>query len=262
MSTKRPRSAPKSAPSPNETARTAGERVAKFLSRAGVCSRRDAEARIGEGRVSVDGVTLTSPATFVTGTEDIRVDGQRVSGAESARLFRYHKPIGELVTARDPQGRATVFDKLPPELPRLVTIGRLDLNSEGLLLMTNDGGLARHLELPATGWTRRYRIRAFGKLDMARLEKLSKGVTIDGIRYGAIHVQHDRTQGHNHWLSVSLKEGKNREVRKVMGHVGLTVNRLIRTAYGPFLLGQLGKGEIAEVPPKQLREFLGDRFTT
>jgi 23S rRNA pseudouridine2605 synthase len=234
-----------------------GERIAKYLSRAGKASRRDAERLIAEGRVSVDGKTLDTPAVLVMGSEDIRIDGQRVEAPKAARLFRYNKPVGTLVTRADPEGRPTVFDQMPPGLPRVIAIGRLDLASEGLLLLTTDGSLARHLELPATGWTRRYRVRVHGRLNERGFDQLAKGAEIDGIRYGPIVVQVEKSTGTNHWLIVSLKEGKNREVRKAMSYIGLDVNRLIRIAYGPFLLGGLERGDVQEVTPRQMRDFLG-----
>ena len=234
-----------------------GERIAKLLARAGLCSRRDAERWIAEGRVSVDGKVLTSPALALTGVHDIRVDGKPIPEAEPARLWRYHKPAGLVTTHRDERGRPTVFEKLPPELPRLVSVGRLDLNSEGLLLLTNDGALARGLELPARGWLRRYRVRVHGAVDPARLKALEEGVTIDRIAYGPIRAALDREQGSNAWLTVSLREGKNREIRRVMEHLGLGVTRLIRIAYGPFQLGDLPRGALEEVPRRVLREQLG-----
>jgi len=234
-----------------------GERIAKLLARAGLCSRRDAERWIAEGRVSVDGKVLTSPALALTGVHDIRVDGKPIPEVEPARLWRYHKPAGLVTTHRDERGRPTVFEKLPPELPRLISVGRLDLNSEGLLLLTNDGALARELELPARGWLRRYRVRVHGAVDPARLKALEEGVTIDRIAYGPIRAALDREQGSNAWLTVSLREGKNREIRRVMEHLGLGVTRLIRIAYGPFQLGDLPRGALEEVPRRVLREQLG-----
>jgi 23S rRNA pseudouridine2605 synthase len=234
-----------------------GERIAKLLARAGLCSRRDAERWIAEGRVSVDGKVLTSPALALTGVHDIRVDGKPIPEAEPARLWRYHKPAGLVTTHRDERGRPTVFEKLPPELPRLISVGRLDLNSEGLLLLTNDGALARELELPARGWLRRYRVRVHGAVDPARLKALEEGVTIDRIAYGSIRAALDREQGSNAWLTMSLREGKNREIRRVMEHLGLGVTRLIRIAYGPFQLGELPRGALEEVPRRVLREQLG-----
>ena len=234
-----------------------GERIAKVLARAGLCSRRDAERLIADGRVAVDGKTLTTPAFTVTPENHITVDGKAVAAAEETKLWRYHKPAGLVTSHGDPRGRPTVFERLPPELPRVISVGRLDLNSEGLLLLTNDGGLARKLELPATGWARRYRVRVYGAVDEARLLKLEKGVTIDGLAYGSIRARLDSSQGGNAWLSVSLREGKNREIRKVMEHLGFFVNRLIRVAYGPFQLGNLARGGVDQVPRKVLREQLG-----
>ena len=235
----------------------APQRIAKVLARAGLCSRRDAERWVAEGRVAVDGKVLTSPAVNVTDASDIRVDGHPLPEPERARLWRYHKPAGLVTTHRDEKGRATVFAALPKELPRLISIGRLDLNSEGLLLLTNDGALARRLELPATGWIRRYKVRVHGFVDEARLASLEKGVTIDGIAYGAIRAQLERQQGSNAWLAFALREGKNREVRKVLEHLGYPVTRLIRLSYGPFQLGHLARGEIEEVPKSVLADQLG-----
>ena len=239
-----------------------GERIAKRLARAGLCSRRDAERLIAEGRVVVDGRILSSPALNVTEKNVIVVDGKPVAGPEAPRLWRYHKPAGIITTARDPQGRPTVFDKMPPEMPRVVSVGRLDYNTEGLLLLTNDGAIARHLELPQNAWLRHYRVRVYGAVDQARLAALAKGVTISGIRYEPIKVEIEKTkeQGTNIWLSVTIKEGKNREVRKVLEHVGLQVTRLIRVAFGPFQLGKLSRGAIEEVPKRILRESLGAFF--
>ncbi len=234
-----------------------GERIAKVLARAGLCSRRDAERWIAAGRVVVNGQVLTTPATTVTDADTIVVDGKALPAKEPARLWRYHKPRGLMTTHKDPRGRPTVFEKLPRGLPRVVSVGRLDFNSEGLLLLTNDGGLARRLELPATGWTRRYRVRAFGDVDDEALARLKAGVTISGVRYGPIRAAIDSRKGDNVWLTVALTEGKNREVRRVLEHLGLSVNRLIRVAYGPFQLGHLAEGEVEEVPRKVLREQLG-----
>jgi len=234
-----------------------GERIAKRLARAGLCSRRDAERWIADGRVSVDGKVLDSPALAVTDASDIRVDGKPIPEPEPSRLWRYHKPAGLVTTHKDERGRPTVFERLPPNLPRLISVGRLDLNSEGLLLLTNDGELARELELPARGWLRRYRVRVHGTVDPARLAALEKGLTIDGVAYGPIRAELDRTQGSNAWLTLSLREGKNREVRRVMEHLGLGVTRLIRIAYGPFQLGELERGQVDEVPRRVLREQLG-----
>jgi len=234
----------------------AGERVAKFLSRAGIASRRDAERMVAEGRVKLNNVAVTHPATFVTKDDLIVVDGKPVDAPERTRLWRYHKPDGLMTTHRDPEGRPTVFEKLPPHLPRVVSIGRLDLNSEGLLLLTNDGALARRLELPATGWIRRYRVRVFGAVDPKALAALARGVSVDGVRYGPIEAGLDSRKGDNCWLTVALREGRNREIRRVMAHLGLHVSRLIRVSYGPFQLGQLARGAVEEVTGKVLREQL------
>ncbi|MFZ5790526.1 MAG: pseudouridine synthase [Pseudomonadota bacterium] len=234
-----------------------GERIAKRLARAGLCSRRDAERWIAEGRVAVDGETLTSPAVNVTERSRITVDGKPIPEKAPTRLWRYHKPRGLLTTTHDPQGRPTIFDALPPELPRVVTVGRLDLNSEGLLLLTNDGELARRLELPATGWTRRYRVRVKSDVDQARLDRLAEGLTIEGIRYGPVRARLDRQKGDNAWITMALAEGKNREVRRVCEHLGWPVSRLIRLAYGPFQLGHLERGAVEEVPARVLKEQLG-----
>jgi len=235
-----------------------GERVAKLLARAGLCSRRDAERWIREGRVALNGDVLKSPAINVSDPAALSVDGKALPALDRARLWRYHKPAGLITTHRDERGRETVFDKLPKDLPRLVSVGRLDLNSEGLLLLTNDGGLARRLELPANGWLRRYKVRVHGIVDAAMLAPLEKGITIDGVAYGPIHAALERQQGSNAWLIVGLREGRNREVRRVMAHLGLPVTRLIRLAYGPFQLGHLERGALEEVPPRVLREQLGN----
>jgi len=233
------------------------ERVAKRLARAGVCSRRDAEKLIAAGRVAVDGLVLTTPATTVTPENHITVDGKPIPATEESRLWRHHKAAGFLTSHRDPQGRPTVFERLPPELPRVVSVGRLDFNSEGLLLLTNDGELARRLELPSNGWLRRYRVRVYGAVDPARLAPLAKGIHVDGVDYGPMEAVLERQQGANAWIMVSLREGKNREVRRVMEHLGLPVTRLIRVAYGPFQLGHLARGGVEEVPARVLREQLG-----
>lgn len=233
-----------------------GERIAKWLARAGVASRRDVEKLIAEGRVKLNNAVLAHPASFVAPGDIVRVDGVPVDAPERTRMWRYHKPAGLVTTHRDPQGRPTVFDKLRETLPRVISVGRLDLNSEGLLLLTNDGALARQLELPATGWLRRYRVRVHGHPDPAALATLAKGLTIDGTRYGAIEAGLDSRKGDNAWLTVSLREGRNREVRRVMAHLGLTVSRLIRIAYGPFQLGTLPRGGVEEVPARVLRDQL------
>src|SRR5271166_5523480 len=238
----------------------AGRRIAKVIARSGLCSRRDAEAWIAAGRVSVNGQTLESPAYNVTEADDVRVDGRPIAAPERTRLFLFHKPRGLVTTARDPEGRATIFDALPPDLPRLVAVGRLDINTEGLLLLTNDGGLARALELPATGWLRRYRVRAHGHIDQAKLEPLGDGLTLDGVHYAGIEARLDREQGSNAWITMGLREGKNREIKKVLEHLGLAVNRLIRISFGPFELGDLAEGEVAEVRTRVLRDQLGAKL--
>ncbi len=242
--------------SPATAAVPAGERIAQWLARAGVASRRDAERLVAEGRVKLNNAVVVHPATFVAKGDLVVVDGKLAEEPERTRLWRYHKPDGLMTTHRDPQGRPTVFQKLPPHLPRVVSIGRLDLNSEGLLLLTNDGALARRLELPATGWIRRYRVRVFGSVDPRALAVLAGGVTVEGVRYGPIEAGLDSRKGDNCWLTVGLREGRNREVRKVMAHLGLPVSRLIRVSYGPFQLGQMERGAVEEIPGKVLREQL------
>ncbi len=245
----------------------AGERIAKRLARAGIASRRDAERLIAGRRVKVDGIVIESPALNVTDTQVIHVDGVQVGGAQAVRLWLYHKPPGLMTTRRDPKGRATIFDHLPEELPYTVSIGRLDLNSEGLLLLTTSGALSRYLELPSTGWTRRYRVRVFGRPDAAAIARLAAGITVEGERFGPIQLRAEapdkgergteRSGGSNTWATVSLKEGRNREVRRALQEVGHSVSRLIRTAYGPFQLGQLPRGATKEAPRRVLREALG-----
>lgn len=247
-----------SAETPEAAKTPQGERIAKVLARAGVCSRRDAERMIEAGRISVNGVVLTSPALNVTSTDKIIVDGKPLPSREPTRLWRYHKPRGKVTTARDPEGRPTVFDALPEDLPRVISIGRLDVNTEGLLLLTNDGELARKLELPSTGWARRYRVRAYGRTDQAKLDALQKGIEVDGIRYGPIQARLERDQGTNVWINMTLREGKNREIKRVLEKLGLDVNRLIRTSYGPFQLGDLAEGVVQEVPERVLMDQLGE----
>ena len=238
-----------------------GERIAKIIARAGLCSRREAERLIAEGRVALEGAVLTSPAVSVSPDAAVTVDGRPLPAAAPARLWRYHKPRGQVTTARDPQGRPTVFARLPEDMPRVMSVGRLDIASEGLLLLTNDGALKRRLELPATGWTRRYRVRVHGKPEPARLARLAEGIRVGGMAYGPIEARLERQGGANAWLEVALKEGKNREVRRVMEHLGLVVNRLIRVAYGPFQLGRLAPGQLEEVPAKVLLEQTGEADT-
>ncbi|MGQ0526810.1 MAG: pseudouridine synthase [Alphaproteobacteria bacterium] len=239
-----------------------GERIAKRMARAGLCSRRDAERWIEQGRVFVNGIKLQTPACVVTESDEIRVDGKPLPAPKDTRLFLYHKPSGLVTTARDEMGRTTVFETLPKEMGRVVSIGRLDLNSEGLLLLTNDGELARHLELPSTGWKRKYRVRVMGTVDPGRLEKLGNGIIIEGVRYKSIDakIEGGEQKSANTWLQVTLTEGKNREIRRVMEALGLSVNRLIRTAYGPFNLGTLTPGSIEEVYPDVLRHQVGGFF--
>jgi 23S rRNA pseudouridine2605 synthase len=246
--------------SPAEPGARTGERIAKVMARAGLCSRREAESWIAEGRVSVNAKVIASPALNVTASDKVAVDGKPLPQRERTRLFLYHKPRGLVTTHADPEKRPTIFETLPNGLPRLISVGRLDLNTEGLLLLTNDGGLARVLELPGTGWLRRYRVRANGKITQPQLDALRKGITIEGIRYGEIDATLDREQGANVWLTFAIREGKNREVRNVLEHLGLKVNRLIRVSYGPFQLGDLPAGAVEEVRTRHLREQLGERL--
>ncbi|EJC69650.1 pseudouridine synthase family protein [Rhizobium leguminosarum bv. viciae WSM1455] len=236
------------------------ERISKVMARAGVASRRDIERMIMEGRVTLNGRVLETPVVNVTLADRIEVDGVPIRGIERTRLWLYHKPAGLVTTNADPEGRSTVFDNLPEELPRVMSIGRLDINTEGLLLLTNDGGLARALELPATGWLRRYRVRAHGEIDQDALDKLKDGIAVDGVLYGSIEATLDRTQGSNVWLTMGLREGKNREIKNVLGALGLDVNRLIRISYGPFQLGDLPEGHVVEVRGRTLRDQLGPRL--
>lgn len=237
-----------------------GERIAKVMARAGLCSRREAERWIEQGRVMVDGKKLKTPACTVTEANEVVVDGKPLAGNQETKVWRYHKPTGLIVSHGDPEGRPTVFDKMPPGMPRVISVGRLDINSEGLLLLTNNGELARHMERPDTGWIRRYRVRVNGRVDEKSLEKLEKGITISGIRYGAIKASLDRQQGANAWITMALTEGKNREIRKVMEHLGYRVTRLIRTTYGPFQLGNMERGAVTEVSRKMLRESVPNSF--
>lgn len=250
---------------PREAAPTktkTGERIAKIVARAGLCSRRDAEEWIVQGRVAVNGRVINSPALDITESDVVTIDGKPLPERERTRLFLYHKPRGLMTTHDDPEGRPTVFDNLPEGLPRLISVGRLDFNTEGLLLLTNDGGLARALELPDTGWLRRYRVRAHGEVTQAQLDQLKKGVEVDGVKYGSIDATLERDQGANVWIVFAIREGKNREVRNVMAHLGLEVNRLIRVSYGPFQLGEIEEGQVEEIKSRVLREQLGEKIAT
>lgn len=238
-----------------------GERIAKVMARAGLCSRREAESWIAAGRVAVNGGVIKSPALNIGPDDVVAVDGKPLPKAERTRLFLYHKPRGLVTTHADPEGRPTIFGTLPKDLPRLISVGRLDLSTEGLLLLTNDGGLARVLELPETGWLRRYRVRAHGGVTQGQLDALRKGVTVNGVRYGEIEATLDRHQGANVWLTFAIREGKNREVRNVLEHLGLRVNRLIRVSFGPFQLGELPEGRVEEIRTRYLRDQLGERIT-
>jgi 23S rRNA pseudouridine2605 synthase len=235
----------------------AGDRIAKIIARAGIASRRESERMIAEGRVSVNGKTIESPALNVTAADRVVVDGRALDAPPEPRLWLYHKPTGLVTTTKDEQGRPTIYDDLPDDLPRVMSVGRLDLNSEGLLLLTNDGGIKRQLELPSTGWLRRYRVRVNGRPDDAMLQPLRDGLTVEGQHFQPMVVAIDRQQGANAWLTVGLREGKNREIRRAMEDIGLKVNRLIRVSYGPFQLGQLKPGEVQEVRRKILRDQLG-----
>jgi len=245
-------------PTPETSDGPRGERIAKFLARAGVASRRDVERMIEDGRIKMDGQPVTHPATFVQPGDIVLVDGKPVDNPERTRLWRYHKPDGLLTTHRDPQERRTVFDSLPEGMPRVISVGRLDINSEGLVLLTNDGELARRLELPGNAWVRRSRVRVFGRVDESRLASLVDGFEFEGIRYGSIEAELDSVKGDNSWLTVSLREGKNREIRQVMRGLNLHVSRLIRLSYGPFQLGSLKARELEEVNGKTLREQIPD----
>lgn len=250
---------PQAEPAVQPAAKSA-ERIAKVMARAGVASRREAEAWIAAGRVSVNGTAIDSPALNVTRTDRIVVDGKPLPQRERTRVFLFHKPRGLVTTSADTHGRPTIFGALPKGMPRLISVGRLDMNTEGLLLLTNDGGLARTLELPSTGWLRRYRVRAYGKVTQAQLDELKNGITVDGIRYGAIEATLDREQGSNVWLTFAMREGKNREIRNVLRALGLQVNRLIRLSFGPFQLGELPDGAVEEVKTRTLRDQIGSRL--
>jgi 23S rRNA pseudouridine2605 synthase len=232
-----------------------GQRIAKLLARAGVASRREVERMIADGRIAIDGERVTTPATLLTSLRGVTVDGKPVRAPESARLFRFYKPAGTLTAERDPKGRPTIYDKIPKGLPRLMPVGRLDFMTEGLLLLTNDGELKRKLELPRTAVIRRYRARAFGAVSQANLDELAEGITIEGVNYGSIDANLERRTGRNSWIELSLTEGKNREVRRVLAHLGLQVSRLIRTAYGPLDLAGLDPGSVDEVRRVDLEAF-------
>ncbi|MEF2070250.1 pseudouridine synthase [Consotaella aegiceratis] len=259
-----PKSAPRTSRPPRrveaEAEDAAGMRIAKRLARAGIASRRDAEGMIADGRVKVNGKVLDTPAVTVTAADRIEIDGAPLPAIERTRLWLFHKPAGLVTTNRDPEGRPTVFGRLPKDMPRVLSVGRLDINTEGLLLLTNDGGLARTLELPATGWLRRYRVRAHGTVKQAQLDELRQGIAIDGVFYGAVEAALEREQGSNVWLSVGLREGKNREVKRILGHLGLEVNRLIRVSFGPFQLADLEEGAVREIKGRTLRDQLGERL--
>jgi len=237
-----------------------GDRVAKLMARAGLCSRRDAERWIAEHRVQVDGITIDTPATIVDDSSRIKVDGQPLPVIGEPKLWLYHKPAGLVTTHKDEEGRPTVFDHIPETLGRVISVGRLDLNSEGLLLLTNDGGLARELELPQKGWIRTYRVRVFGFVTQEKLDTIKEGCTVEGIHYGPVTAHIEKKTGRNAWLIVSLSEGKNREIRQVMRFLELHVNRLVRQSFGPFRLGDLKREELMEVPRRQLIEQLGEKF--
>ena len=237
-----------------------GERIAKVIARAGVCSRREAEQLILDGHVTLNHKTLKTAAINVTAADQIRINGKPLPQKEESKLWRYHKPDGLVVSHKDPEGRPSVFDKLRQQLPRVVSIGRLDINTEGLLLLTNDGEIERLLELPSSGWIRRYRVRAYGKVDDAGLAKLTQGVEIEGVRYGPVEAKIEKGQGDNVWMNVAIREGKNREVKKICEYLGLQVNRLIRVSFGPFQLGELKRGGIEEIPHKFWQEQLGGKF--
>lgn len=258
MTTQRPKDTPDAGAADSAPDGIVPQRIAKAMARAGLCSRREAERWIEEGRVIVNDQKIDSPAVNVGPADVVLVDGKPLPAQEQTRLWCYHKPVGLVTSARDEKGRATVFDNLPKSMPRVISVGRLDINSEGLLLLTNDGELARKLELPQTGWKRKYRVRVRGRIDEAKLESLKDGVTVDGVQYDRIDAALERQQGSNAWVSITLREGKNREIRRVMEHLGYSVNRLIRVGYGPFNLGLLGRGDVDEVTPGVIRDITGN----
>ncbi len=243
----------------DQNTETKGTRIAKVIAHAGYCSRREAEALIAEGRVQVNGITITTAATLIT-DQSIKIDGKLIVQSNEVRLFLFHKPAGFITTTKDPQERKTIFDLLPKTMPRVITVGRLDYNTEGLLLLTTNGDLARFIELPKTKWIRKYRARVFGKLNHERLKKLENGITIDKIRYGSIKVEIDMEKDSNSWLTISISEGKNREIRRVMEELGLKVNRLIRISFGPFTLGKLNIGEVQEVTKSAIKNSIDENF--
>ena len=245
----------------NAPAISATMRIAKAIARAGMCSRREAETWVNDGRVMVNGTVLTSPALNVTPADKILIDGEPMPGHQQTLLYRYHKPKGQVTTHKDTDDRPTVFENLPEELPRLISIGRLDFNTEGLLLLTNDGALARLIELPKTGWLRRYKVRAHGRIKQSQLDRLKDGITIEGVKYGSIEATLERQQGANVWLTIGIREGKNREIRRVLSELDLNVNRLIRLSFGPFQLGDLKMGAVEEINIQILREQLGPKMS-
>lgn len=256
----KPADTPANAPAETALVGEQRERVAKRIARSGLCSRREAEVLVSQGRVAVNGRVLATPAVVVGSSDRIEVDGVPLPQKERTRLWLFHKPAGLVTTARDPEGRPTVFSALPKDIPRVLSVGRLDINTEGLLLLTNDGGLARLLELPSTGWLRRYRVRAHGEITQDQLDTLKDGIAVEGILYGSIEATFERRQGSNVWITVALREGKNREVKKVLGALGLTVNRLIRISFGPFQLGDMAERELREIRGRMLRDQLGERL--
>lgn len=236
------------------------ERIAKFIARSGVCSRRKAEELILQKRVTVNGETISSPAFNVEGNEVVKLDGEKLAQAEKTRVWLYYKPVGLVTTHSDERGRETVFENLPEGMPRVISVGRLDLNSEGLLILTNSGDLSRKLELPENGWSRRYKVKVHGRIVKSKIDELEKGITFEGIRYAPAKIEMDAEMTTNSWFTITLKEGKNREIRQLMKYAGVDVARLIRISYGPFQLGNMKRGEVREVTNKTLKEQLGSKF--